>query len=296
MMVEKKSASRIVFVIINTTLLALFCFVCIVPFWHVIMASFSDPLALMNGPSLVFWIQGKGSLEGYKIVLASTRLWRTYLNTFLYVGATAVLGVFITAIAGYLLSRKEFKLRKFLTMFIMFTMVFNGGTIPTYIIVRSLGLTNTPLAIILPSLTSAYFCIMAKAAFESLPESFTEAAELDGAHPMVILFKILFPLVMPTMAVIAMFLIVMQWNNWYSSYMYLPRAEEWWSLQMYMREVTIKNNMSAIIQSGGTVESALNATLVKYCVVIVGTLPVLAIYPFMQRYFVTGMALGGVKE
>lgn len=296
MMIEKRTHSRVVFVIVNTLLLGLFCFICIVPLWHVVMASFSDPKELMNAPSLVFWIQGKGSLAGYKIVLSSMRLWRTYLNTFLYVGATAVLGVFLSAIAGYLLSRKEFKLRKALTLFIMFTMVFNGGTIPTYMIVRSLGLTNTPLAIILPSLTSAYFCIMSKAAFESLPESFTEAAKIDGAHHLVILFKILFPLVLPTMAVVAMFIMVMQWNNWYTSYMYLPRAEEWWSLQMYMREITIKNNMSAIIQSGGSVQTAINATLVKYCVVVVGTLPILIVYPFMQKYFVTGMTLGGVKE
>lgn len=295
-MIEKRTVSRIIFVCFNIALLTAFCFICIVPLWHVVMASFSNPALLMNTTGIVWWFKGTGSLEGYKLVFASPMLWRSYANTFLYVGASTVLGVLLTAIAGYLISRKDFKLKKPLTLFIMFTMVFNGGTIPTYMIVRTLGLTNNPLSIILPSLTSAYYCIMMKAAFEGLPESFEEAAKLDGAHPMTILFQILFPLVLPTCAVIAMFMIVAQWNNWYSSYMYLPRAEQWWSLQMYMRQLTIQNDLTSIIQGGSSADRIMNATLVPYCVLIVGTLPVLLIYPFIQKYFVTGMTLGGVKE
>ncbi len=295
-MVEKTSVSRIIFVIINITLLSLFCFVCLVPLWHVIMASFSDPGALLQHQGIVWWIQGSGSLGGYKLIFESTRIWRTYLNSIFYVVVATALGVFLTAIAGYLLSRKQFKLKKPLTLFIMFTMVFNGGTIPTYMIVRSLGMTNTPFAIILPSLTSAYYCIMMKSAFELLPESFEEAAKLDGAHPLIILFKILFPLVLPTCAVIAMFMIVVQWNSWYPSYMYLPRAEEWWALQMYMRQITIENDLSTILQGAHTGDEILNATLVQYCVIVAGTLPIMVIYPFIQKYFVTGMTLGGVKE
>lgn len=295
-MVERRSVSRIIFVVCNTLLIAAFCFVCLLPLWHVVMASFSNPALLMNTSGIVWWFQGSGSLEGYKLVFESTMLWRSYANTFLYVGASTALGVMLTAIAGYLISRKEFKLKKPLTLFIMFTMVFNGGTIPTYMIVRTLGMTNNPLSIILPSLTSAYYCILMKSAFEGLPESFEEAAKLDGAHPMIILFKILFPLVLPTCAVVAMFMIVAQWNNWYSSYMYLPRAEEWWSLQMYMRQLTIQNDLTSIIQGGSSADRILSATLVPYCVLIVGTLPVLIIYPFIQKYFVAGMTLGGVKE
>lgn len=277
-------------------MLAVFCFMCIVPLWHVIMSSFSDPVALMNAPSLVMWVQGGGSLEGYKIVLSSGRLWRSYLNTFLYVGGTTVLGLTLTTLAGFLMSRKDFKLRKPLTLFILFTMVFNGGTIPMYAVVSGLGLLNTPLAIILPTMTNAYYCIMMKSAFEQIPESFSEAAKIDGASPMKILFKVQLPLVKPTMAVIAMFMIVMQWNDWYASYMYLPRAEEWWSLQMFMRQLLIENDTSSMVQGGSAFENIMNSTLVQYCVVIVGTLPVLVVYPFVQKYFVTGMTLGGVKE
>lgn len=295
-MVEKTSVSRIIFIIVNTLLVGVFCFLCILPLWHVVMASFSEPTALMNTNGIVWWICGSGSVEGYKLVFESTMLWRTYGNTIFYVVASTGLGLALTVVAGYLVSRKNFKLQKPLLIFIMVTLVFNGGTIPTYMVVRSLGLTQSPLAIILPSLTSAYYCIMMKSAFEGLPESFEEAAKLDGAHPLVILFQILFPLILPTCAVIAMYMIVVQWNSWYPSYMYLNRAEEWWSLQMYMRQLTIMNDLTSIIQGGGSADRVLNATLVQYCVIIVGTLPVLIIYPFIQKYFVTGMTLGGVKE
>lgn len=297
-MVEKRSVSRIIFNIFNYGLMIAFGIICILPIWHVVMASISEPRLLMSSSGLLFKPLGKMTLDGYKMVIENKTIFMGYLNTIIYVVSTAVLGAFLTAIAGYLISRKNFKFAKPLTAFIMFTMIFSGGLIPSYMVIRGLGMINTRWSIIFPGLINAYYIIIMKSALEQLPESYEESAKLDGAGPATILFRILLPLVKPTMVVVIMFTVIMQWNSWYLASIYLPRAREYWPLQLIMRSLLIQNDTSKIITTSSDANQIVNMTgnLVKYCVTVVGTAPILVAYPFAQKYFVTGITLGGVKE
>ncbi len=175
-------------------------------------------------------------------------------------------------------------------------MMFSGGLIPTYMVIRSLGMINTKWALMVPGLLNAFYITMMKSSFEQLPDSFEESAKLDGAGPLTILFKILAPLVKASVVVIVMFIAVMQWNSWYPASIYLPAARDSWPLQLFMREMLIQNDTANVITSVDAQSAAdFTSNLVKYCVVVVGTLPILCIYPFIQKYFVTGVTLGGVK-
>ena len=296
-MVEKTTKSRIAFCALNYGLLVVFGFICLIPLWHVLMASVSEPRLLMASSGILFAPLGKATLEGYGIVLSNSAVIEGYGNTLLYVAVNAIVGTFLTAIAGFLVSRKNFRLAKPLTAFIMFTMIFNGGLIPSYMVIRGLGLIYTRWAIILPALMNAYFIIVMKSSFEQLPAAYEESAKLDGAGPVRILFQILLPLVKPTLVVVIMFAIIGQWNSWYPASIYLPRVREKWPLQLIMRSLLIQNDVSKLLTSSNDANHVINMTgnLVKYCVTIVGTLPILVAYPFAQRYFVTGITLGGVK-
>lgn len=297
-MINKNTPSRIIFNIFNYGFMILFAVVCFLPIWHVVMASISDPRLLMNASGLILKPLGDVTLEGYKMVIHNKDILSGYMNTIIYVVTTAVAGTFLTAIAGFLISRKNFRLAKPLTFFIMFTMMFNGGIIPTYMVIRGLGILNTRWSVILPCLMNAYYIIIMKSSFEQLSGSYEESAKLDGATPITILFKILLPLVKPTMVVIIMFTVIMQWNSWYSASIYLPRERDLWPLQLFMREMLIQNDTSKIVTNLSEANAVIDMTgnLVKYCVTVVGTLPILCAYPFAQKYFVTGITLGGVKE
>ena len=297
-MIERTTKSRLAFCVLNYGLLIVFGFLCLIPLWHVLMASVSDPRLLMASSGIIFAPLGKATLDGYGIVLSNSAVLEGYGNTLIYVAVNAAAGTFLTAIAGFLVSRKNFKLAKPLTAFIMFTMIFNGGLIPTYMVIRGLGFINTRWAIIVPALMNAYYVIVMKSAFEQLPAAYEESAKLDGAGSARILFQILLPLVKPTVVVIIMFAVIGQWNSWYPASIYLPRVRDKWPLQLIMRSLLIQNDVSKLLSnSSGDANHVVNMTgnLVKYCVTVVGTLPILVAYPFAQRYFVTGITLGGVK-
>lgn len=179
-------------------------------------------------------------------------------------------------------------------------MMFNGGLIPSYMINKALGLVNSPLAVIIPGVINQFFIIMMKVAFEQLPASYEESAKIDGAGEITILVKILVPMVKATIAVIVMFTSVMQWNSWFQAAIYLPARRDLWPLQLVLREVLIQNDTSKIISEVVNESEVLRRTdytanLIQYCTIVVGTLPILCIYPFIQKYFVKGVTLGGIK-
>lgn len=295
-MIEKLSFSRVVFNIINYTFMILLCIACIAPIWHVIMASISDPTELMRSTGILFKPVGKASLKGYELVLNNKSVITGYINTLIYVSITTLLGVSLTVTAGFVISRENMKLKKPLLIFILFTMMFNGGLIPTYMVIRQLGWINTRLALLIPGVTNAFFIFMMKSAFEQLPASFEESAKIDGAGPLTIMLKILVPLIKSTIAVIVMFNIVIQWNSWFPASIYMPKTRELWPLQLYMREILVQNNTANILSGSDSISKVdFTANLVKYCTVVLGTFPLLCIYPFVQKYFVKGVTLGGVK-
>ena len=268
-MIEKNNAGRIVFNILNYGFMAIFAVLCIAPIWHVLMASISNPRMLMNASGILWKPMGKATFSGYELC---------------------------TTVAGYLVSRKNFKLQKSLLLFIMFTMMFSGGLIPTYMVIRSLGMINTRWVLMIPGMMNAFYIVMMKSAFDQLPESFEESAKLDGAGPLTILFRILVPLVKANIAVIIMFTIVIQWNAWYPASIYMPKVRDKWPLQLFMRELLIQNDSAKVLSGNQALSKAdFTSNLVKYCVTVIGTLPILLVYPFVQKYFVKGVTLGGVK-
>lgn len=295
-MVEKVTPSRVVFNIVNYGFMIFFTLICIVPLWHVVMASVSDPRLLMSHSGIVWWPLGNATWGGYELVLKNPSILMGYGNTIIYVVWNAVVGTFCTVIAGYLVSRKNFKLSTPLLIFILFTMMFSGGLIPSYMVIRSLGFINSRWVMMIPGLMNAFYIIMMKSGFEQLSDSYEESARLDGAGALTILFKILAPLLKANIAVIAMFTIVIQWNSWYPASIYLPAVRNYWPLQLFMRELLIQNDTAAVLSSmDASTKIDFTSNLVKYCAVVVGTLPVLCAYPFAQKYFVKGVTLGGVK-
>jgi putative aldouronate transport system permease protein len=295
-MIEKTTPSRIIFNIFNYSFMILFSIACIAPLWHVFAASVSDPRSLMASNGLLLKPVGEMTLEGYKLVLKNPNIATGYMNTIIYVIATTVLGTLLTLLAGYVISRTDLRLKMPITAFILFTMMFNGGLIPTYMVVKWLHLIGTRWALIIPGVINAFFIIIMKSAFEQLSPSYEESAKLDGAEPLTIMIRILVPLVKSTIAVVVMFTVVLQWNSWFPASIYVPTQRKLWPLQLVMREILVQNDSAKIISGSDAIDKAdLVKNLVKYCTVIVGTLPVLCIYPFVQKYFVQGVTLGGVK-
>jgi len=259
------------------------------------MASISDPRMLMANSGILWKPAGNITFEGYKLVFRNDFILKGYVNTLFYVTTSTLLGTMLTVLAGFVLSRQTM-LRTPFTIFVIFTMMFSGGLIPSYMVNRSLGLVNNMLSVIIPGVINAFYIIIMKNAFEQLSSSYEESAKLDGASSLRIMVSILMPLVKSTIAVVAMFTIVMQWNAWYPASIYLPKRRDLWPLQLIMREILVQNDVSKVLTVGDAVKKAdMVGNLVKYCITIVGTLPILCAYPFAQKYFVTGVTLGGVK-
>jgi len=232
--------------------------------------------------------------RAYEMVLNNRGIITGYINTLIYVTSFTVLGLILTAIAGYVLSCKS-KLRIPLMIMVVITMMFSGGLIPSYMINMSLGLLDNRWAVIIPGATNAFFIIIMKNAFEQLPESFSESAKLDGAGPVKILVHILLPMIKATVAVIALFLIMMKWNSWFHEAIYLSRSRDLWPLQLHMREILVQRDVSTVTAGEAAAVANLMVQPIRHAVTIIGTLPILFVYPFVQKYFVAGVTLGGVK-
>ena len=293
-MIEKLTPSRVIFNIINYGILTLLSLVCIAPVWHVLMASFSDPRTMMATPGLFKWIVGKPTLEGYRIVLNNPSILTGYRNTLFYVVAATLFSVVMNIIGGFALSRKT-KLKKPLTIMLIFSMMFSGGLIPSYMVNMKLGFVGNPLALIIPGAINGFHIILMMNAFNQVSSSYEESAKLDGAGPLTILVSILLPLVKATVAVIVMFMVVQQWNSWFTASIYLSSRRDLWPLQLFMREILVQNDTKMISAAEAASAASLVNNLVKHCVTVVGTLPILFAYPFAQKYFVKGLTLGGVK-
>ncbi len=295
-MVEKLTPGRVIFNILNYGFMILFGIACVLPLWHVLMASVSDPRMLMSASGILFRPLGDITMDGYRMVLANPSIITGYINTILYVLITTVIMIAGSVIGGFLLSRRELKLKGLLAIFLLITMMFGGGMIPSYMVIKGLGILNTRWAVILPGCMNAFYIMMMKSAFDQLSPSYEESAKLDGAGPLTIMVRILLPMLQANVAVIVMFNVIMQWNSWFNASIYLPKSRDLWPLALYMREVLINNDTAKMASSLDAEQAAdYTANLVKYCVTVVGTLPLLCAYPFAQKYFVAGVQMGGVK-
>ena len=293
----KEKPGRILFLIINTILLLLITFACLAPIWHMVMASLSNPTALNTYTGLILFPLRNIDVQAYRVILQYDKLWSSYLNTILYLISTCVLTAVLTTIAGYIFSRKSFFFRNTFMMIISLTMLFNGGMIPNYIVIRGLHMTDTPWALIVPGALSVFNIIIMRTSMENVPMELSEAAKIDGAKDLRILWSVILPLCKATFAVIMLFTAVAKWNDYFSALLYLPTRNDLYPLQMVLREILITATSDISSNAANLVESSnIYKKGIEYASIVVSTLPVICIYPFIQKYFVTGVTLGAVKS
>lgn len=293
----KRSYTDKIFDIVNLIVMIILLLIFVWPLWFVVIASFSDPNEVWNGNVLLL---PKGfTLLAYEALGDYSMIWRGYANTIFYTVVGTIVNLIMTVCAAYPLSRKDFVPRNFFMFMFMLTMYFSGGLIPTYLIVSDVGLINTPWAMIIPGACSIYNVIITRTYFiNSIPSSLQEAAELDGANSFQFLVKIILPLSKPIIAVIALYYAVGHWNDFYTALLYI-NDQDLLPLQSWLRDLLMSNKMSLNNMQGLDAAAAearmqLSQTL-KYSVIIVSTVPVLCVYPFIQKYFVKGVMIGSVK-
>ena len=293
-MVQRKGIGYWIFTLCNTLLMTAITLICLLPMVHVLFASFSDPTWVLNKSGLILWPH-KASLEGYRLVFQNQQLMSSYLNTFIYVFSATGIGLLVTVLGAYTLSRKDALFTGPIMLFVTFTMLFNGGLIPFYLVVTGLGLFDSMWAVILPTCVSAFNLILVRTAMLSIPASLEESAKLDGAGPMRILFSIVLPLVKATVATVILYYAIAHWNAWFNASIFL-RSRGKFPLQLILREILISNDVSSISSSGEMASIAdTYKQLLKYCTIIVSTVPVLIFYPFIMKYFKSGVMIGSLK-
>lgn len=291
----RQSPSRKVFLVFMHLLLTGIALACLAPVLHTFAASFSDPIALTANRSLLLWPVGTVNLKGYEIVLNNSAIWTGYANTLIYVVGGAALGIFATTIAAYIFSRKYFLPGNVCMLIISFTMLFSGGIIPSYILMTRLHLINTRLVLILPTAINVFNLVVLRTAFQAIPDSLEESAKLDGAGDLYILFRIIVPLSKATIAVIVLFIAVSQWNSWFPASIYQNRRELY-PLQIVLREILLQGNASLTSVSADIASSySLYNVLTQYCTIVVSIVPILCVYPFLQKHFAKGVMIGAIK-
>ena len=294
-MVGENTPSRRVFLVFNTIILIILSFVFLSPMLHVLFASFSDPLALARYSGIVLWPRGPLTVDGYRRVFQNPNILTGYMNTIFYVGVGTTLSVIFTALAGYALSRKRLVMRNRLMLLITFTMLFNGGLIPTYMVVKELHLLDSRAAVILTMMISAYNLIIMRTFFGSISDSLEESARIDGARDTQIFFRIYLPLAKAGIAVMALYYGVAYWNTWFGASIYLQTRDKF-PLQLVLRNILLATQASGDMMGGiDTDEMAQMAELIKYALIVVATFPILCVYPFLQKYFVKGVMVGAIK-
>jgi putative aldouronate transport system permease protein len=295
----KRSNGRVVFGFVNGFLLVLFCLLVILPFMHIISVSVSDKDAITKMSVGIF---PKGfNLGAYKEIITEQVFLRALLNTVFLTVVVTVLGIIVDIMASYCFSRKFFG-KKVITYLFIFTMYFTGGLIPLYLLVtRYLHLFNSYFALILPGLVNVWYIIIVRTQIEAIPDSLTEAARIDGAKDYQILFSIIIPAISSTIAAIGMFIALAAWNQWFNVMIFTDKRQ-YWTLQYYLRCVVFDKTVS---QSGGQAARAtaaaaglqtLTAENFQMAAIVLVALPIIMIYPFMQKYFVSGILTGSVKE
>ena len=291
--VGKDSIGAIVFKTFNYLLMMFFVVICIYPMLYVLFASVSDSSQLMAQAGPLVKPLGF-DISSYKKVFENEMIMVGYKNTILYLVVGVLINMLLTIMGAYVLSRKNVYFKKYFMLMILITMYFGGGLIPIYLTVKSLGLTNTMWAILLPTALSTYNMFVMRTGFDAVPHSLTEAATIDGAGHMTTLFKVMLPLVKPMLAVICLYYAVGQWNSWFPAAIYLDDRKKF-PLQLVLREILVSNDTTSMTSDASMGEVAQVGQTIKYATVIVSTVPILVVYPFLQKYFESGVLIGSIK-
>ena len=264
------------------------------PLVYVVSSSFSSPLAVSSGRVWLWPVDF--SLRGYQVAFSNPQIVTGYANSLYYTIFGTLISVTLTVLLAYPLSRRTLFGRDAIMIFVVFTMIFYGGLIPTYLVVKNLGMLNTRWALLIPQALAAWQVIIARTFFQvNIPEELAEAAELDGCSDLRFLWAVVLPLSKPILAVLVLMYAVGQWNAYFHTLLYLKSADLY-PLQLVLRSILILNTFSSgSMEASVMIERQQLADLLKYSLIVVGSLPVLLIYPFAQRYFVRGMLIGSVK-
>ncbi|MGG4479935.1 carbohydrate ABC transporter permease [Paenibacillus illinoisensis] len=273
----------------------LFLIAIMYPIYFIVIASFSDPSSVANGQ---VWIFPKGfTLEGYKELLRHENIWIGYRNTILYTVVGTLIGLVVNISAAYALSRKDLVGRKFFSLFFIFTMFFSGGLIPTFLTIRDFHLYNTFLVMVLPFSVVVFDMIVARTFFQtSIPGDLWEAAQIDGCGNLRYFVLVVLPLSKAIIAVLGLWIAVGYWNSYFNALIYL-KDPNLYPLQLILRNILITNQMQSGMGTGEAAQVALRlANLMRYSVIIIATIPIMCVYPFIQKYFNQGVMIGAVKE
>jgi putative aldouronate transport system permease protein len=290
----RRSGGELAFQVIDSLAMILLMLVCLYPFLYVAFASVSLPVRIVVHRGLLLAPLGF-SLSAYEAVFANPNIISGYVNTLIVLFAGTSLNLLLTSLAAYGLSRKQFGARSVLMFAIVFTMLFNGGLIPLYLQVNKLHLLDTRWALILPSAMSAWNLVIMRTYLQGLPDSLEESARIDGANDWRILFQIILPLSMPVVAVMVLFYGVQHWNSWFHAMIFL-RNRGLYPLQIILREILIANDtMRMTSAAAASVDMEQIGETIKYATIIVATVPILAIYPALQKYFMKGVMIGAIK-
>jgi len=295
----KKISSDRIFDVVNTCAMVILLFVFAWPLWFVIIASFSDPQRVIMGEVLLI---PKGiSMDGYNAILEYKELWTGFANSIFITLVGTIINMFFTVCVAYPLSDKKFRARHILTVFYMITMYFGGGLIPHYLLYRQMGILNTRWALIFPAMVSVYNCLIVRSYFQnSIPEALHEAATIDGATHFQRLFMIVLPLSKPSFAVVGLYYVVGHWND-FSRALYYVYDESKYPVQSILRKLLLTGKMlsdsymSGVVDAEQMVRLMNRANMMQYGIIIVAAVPVLLIYPFVQKFFVKGVMIGSVK-
>lgn len=267
------------------------------PLIFIVSASFSNPSNVINGDVILLPVNI--SLEGYKTIFNYSLIWTGYRNTVFYTFFGTVFSLILTIPAAFALSRKDLVGRNIVMVYFAITMFFSGGLIPTYLVVKNLGLVNAPAVMIILGAVSVWNLVIARTFFQgSIPMELQEAAYIDGSSTTRMFFTIVLPLAKPIVAVLALYVAVNQWNSYFNGLIYLNKTE-YYPLQIFLRNILILDQMEDLIGDPDSVESLLEKMRLKesmkYGIVVLSSLPVLLMYPFLQKYFVKGMMVGAIK-
>lgn len=288
-----KLATAVIYIAVG-----LICLVALYPFYYVFIQSFADPEEVIRGTTYL-WPK-KYFFGSYEMILKDMKMWRAYGYTILYVVSGTILTVITSVMGAYPLSVKKLWGRKFVVKFLVITMYFSGGLIPTFLLMTKLGLYNNVLAMIIPGAVSVWNIILVRTFFMDIPEALKESAVIDGAGHVRILCSIMVPLAKPVLAVVSIYTVVGIWNSWFNAMLYLPNPDLH-PLQFYLYRVMIQQTaVIADITDVASMQQYLQQVLknfqLKYALIIFTTLPVIFVYPFFQKYFAKGVMLGSLKE
>lgn len=292
-MKRRRSIGDTIFVLCNTLFLLFMAVIMLYPLWYVAMASLSNSAHLMSHEGLLL-LPLDFNIESYRMVAKNPNIITGYANTLLITGAGTIFNVLFTAMGAYVMSRKPFPFKKFFMIMMVITMYISGGMIPSYILNNNwLHLGDNRLVLILPGLVTTYNLVIMRSGLEAVPDSLEESAKIDGASEFQVLFRIMLPVALPALAVITLYYAVSHWNSWFAASIYLRDSSKY-PLQLILRSILINNSTGSMTEGVEGDQMAI-AESIKYATIMVATIPILLVYPFVQKYFVKGAMIGAVK-